>query len=74
MSEHMSEHMSENNERKKEASMRRAPDGAIKSAAADLDAAEAATDEDRARLLEELYEALESELERDGGNTGAPRL
>ena len=45
----------------------------LDSAVAELDAAEAATDEDRARILEELYETLESELERDVGQTGPPR-
>jgi hypothetical protein len=45
----------------------------LDSAAAELEAAEAATDEDRARILEELYETLESELERDVGQTGPPR-
>jgi hypothetical protein len=45
----------------------------LESAAADLDAAEAAADEDRARLLEELYETLESELDRDVDHAGPPR-
>ena len=45
----------------------------LESVAADLDAAEAATDEERARLLEELYETLENELDRDVDHTGPPR-
>jgi hypothetical protein len=45
----------------------------LEAAAAELEAAESASDEQRARVLEELHETLESELERDGAQAGSPR-
>lgn len=41
--------------------------------AAELEAAAASSDQQRARVLEELYETLENELERDVGQTGPSR-
>lgn len=45
----------------------------LDAAAAELEAAAASSGQARARVLEELYETLEHELERDVGQTGPPR-
>ncbi|MDQ3957114.1 MAG: hypothetical protein M3273_02205 [Actinomycetota bacterium] len=44
--------------------------GVVASAAARLDAAQDATDEERLRVLDELYSSLEAELEKDFGQAG----